>query len=91
VSTTQRIMQHNRHAAALVYATVIGDDAEAKRLLDDPSADPGVDALLNDIIRDAQRLKESQNRTSPRSINRESTRPSVLRYAARVCLRERRP
>jgi hypothetical protein len=77
VSTTQRIMQHNRHAAALVYATVIGDDAEAKRLLDDPSADPGVDALLNDIIRDAQQPEEPQDpeRFDGRDYNDPNWRP----------------
>jgi hypothetical protein len=60
VSTTQRIMQHNRRVSGLVYATVIGNDAEAKRLLDDPSADPAVDVLLDDIIRDARQHEDPE-------------------------------
>jgi hypothetical protein len=60
-TTTERIMKHNRHATALVMATVRGDDAEARRLLDDPSADPGVDALLSDILRDARQPEEPQD------------------------------
>jgi hypothetical protein len=54
-------MQHNRRVAGLVYAPVTGDDAEARRLLDDPGADPAVDALLDDIIRDAQQQDEPRD------------------------------
>jgi hypothetical protein len=47
----ERLLQHNRRVVALVVAASYGNDAEVGRLLDDPSADPAVNALLDNVLR----------------------------------------